>query len=473
MQVGESCVPDNPLFGEQCADGLSCKATLGIITDNLFTCFPSETDELYPDNVCFSLYSADLHDVATNLGTTMSYGAGSGAAAGVQVTAELGTVYDPDGCFGCYLTDCVGGTSDVEAGYSVCVGFYESMDAFQGPADVFVEEAGLGINFATMQITDVTNAELKGTADCLSLEANIAPFSVSYLECSTIVDTVGCRIDGELVPVTNNPPVALCNSPTACADPAACVVGASIDDGSFDPDGDPISVSQGPEGPYDIGEHLVMLTVSDQDGESSSCSGQVIVEDCSPPTITCPPDAFAECQGARRSVVDPGDATATDCSGVFITDPGPGSYPLGDTIVTYTAIDTWDNATSCNSVVSIADTTAPEISCNARNFSPPEAPISFGPTANDGCDEADIEITGVDCFKYTKGGKRVDKTESCGVDVNGRALTVFDSGGVGTNITWTVVATDPSGNRSAKHCQVSVEHPRERKADVPPADRSG
>jgi ribosomal protein S17 len=68
-------------------------------------------------------------------------------------------------------------------------------------------------------------------------------------------------------------------------------------------------------------------------------------------------------------------------------------------------------------------------------------------------------ITEFDCFKFTKKGKRIDKTESCMVAIDGDVVTIEDSGGVGDNITWTVVVSDGSGNTTAQTCVVTVENP--------------
>jgi hypothetical protein len=58
----------------------------------------------------------------------------------------------------------------------------------------------------------------------------------------------------------------------------------------------------------------------------------------------------------------------------------------------------------------------------------------------------------------------VDKTGSCVVQINGDTITIADSGGVGDNITWTVVASDGSGNTSSQTCALVVENPGRGKA---------
>jgi hypothetical protein len=83
----------------------------------------------------------------------------------------------------------------------------------------------------------------------------------------------------------NTPPVASCQNVTVDAGPT-CTATASVDKGSYDPDGDPITLTQSPAGPYSLGDTLVTLTVSDNRGGSSQCTGTVTVLDKTPPAIT-------------------------------------------------------------------------------------------------------------------------------------------------------------------------------------------
>lgn len=88
-------------------------------------------------------------------------------------------------------------------------------------------------------------------------------------------------------PPGNQPPKALCQSVTMATDPGLCSASSAlVDAGSFDPDGDPITLVQSPVGPYGLGTTTVTLTVTDNKGASDSCTATVTVVDQEPPIIS-------------------------------------------------------------------------------------------------------------------------------------------------------------------------------------------
>ena len=86
----------------------------------------------------------------------------------------------------------------------------------------------------------------------------------------------------------NLPPVAVCQDVSISADVncEATVTQDLVDNGSFDPDGDPITLSLDPPGPYQLGETTVTLTVEDDSGETDQCTATVTVVDATAPVIT-------------------------------------------------------------------------------------------------------------------------------------------------------------------------------------------
>ena len=86
----------------------------------------------------------------------------------------------------------------------------------------------------------------------------------------------------------NLPPVALCQNVTVNANESCegLVTAEQVNNNSSDPDGDPITLSLDPLGPYQLGETTVSLTVVDDKGESDECTAIITVVDGTPPVIT-------------------------------------------------------------------------------------------------------------------------------------------------------------------------------------------
>jgi hypothetical protein len=145
---------------------------------------------------------------------------------------------------------------------------------------------------------------------------------------------------GGCVAAANRPPVAKCHNVSV---PAVGCVGtpspASLDNGSYDPDGDPITFTLSPPGPYPLGTTTVELMVTDALGLSSSCVAQVEVADR--PTLHCPQNILVGNDSGQPSAVVNLPVTADSCSPVVVTcDPPTGSsFPVGVTTVTCNALN--------------------------------------------------------------------------------------------------------------------------------------
>jgi hypothetical protein len=90
--------------------------------------------------------------------------------------------------------------------------------------------------------------------------------------------------------VVNRPPIAVGKDIIVCADPGGCsanVAPGDVDDGSYDPDDDPITLELVPPGPYPLGANLVDLVVTDDKGESDTAQVVITVIDCEPPEAWC------------------------------------------------------------------------------------------------------------------------------------------------------------------------------------------
>jgi hypothetical protein len=110
---------------------------------------------------------------------------------------------------------------------------------------------------------------------------------------------------------------------------------------------------------YPLGETIVDIEITDVGNNVSHHSMSVNVIDTTPPSVTAPADITTEAT-APLTAIDIGQAQAWDAVGVQqLTNDGPGGYPVGDTIVTWSAIDAAGNKTTATQKVSVTDTTPP------------------------------------------------------------------------------------------------------------------
>jgi subtilisin family serine protease len=141
------------------------------------------------------------------------------------------------------------GTSQASPLSAACAALLLEADPTLTPAEI---EAAL--EASPTQVTDATNGLSFPRLDCLD--------------------------------ALNLPPVALCKDVTVPTDPGVCSTAlASVDDGSSDPEGGALLLEQSPPAPYPLGATNVVLTVTDPDGATSSCTATVTVVDAELPAL--------------------------------------------------------------------------------------------------------------------------------------------------------------------------------------------
>ncbi len=141
--------------------------------------------------------------------------------------------------------------------------------------------------------------------------------------------------------------------------------------------------------PSAVGTYSVTYDVSDAKGNAAETMTRTVrVTDTTAPVITAPDDETFEATATLTplSQSDYGIATSTDDTAVLgpsgqagpgtatttndtatISSNAPETFPLGDTIITWTATDTSGNKETAEQTITVIDTTAPEITLTGAN----------------------------------------------------------------------------------------------------------
>lgn len=112
------------------------------------------------------------------------------------------------------------------------------------------------------------------------------------------------------------------------------------------------------------GQYEITWAFDDKAGNTSYQTQLIIVQDDTPPVLTPPPSITVEQTSLDGTPATLGTATATDnCEGaVTLSDDAPEVFPLGETIVTFTASDESGNSAEQQVTVTVEDTTPPVLS---------------------------------------------------------------------------------------------------------------
>jgi len=195
----------------------------------------------------------------------------------------------------------------------------------------------------------------------------------------------------------NQPPMSKCTDVTVIAG-GSCNATASIDAGSFDPDGDSFTCVQSPLSPYALGTTSVKLTCTDSKSSSSNCSDNVIVQDKPAPAISCPlpttASAGASCKAPIPNVLA-GVSASDNCTVPAllgkVQSPLAGvQVGLGTTSIGVNVTDAASNTNSCSTSFTVVDTTAPTVVSSVAQpilWSPNHNLVNVGlsATASDNC----------------------------------------------------------------------------------------
>ncbi|MBK7239039.1 MAG: HYR domain-containing protein [Flavobacteriales bacterium] len=208
------------------------------------------------------------------------------------------------------------------------------------------------------------------------------------------------------VTVVDNQAPTLTDCPTdmnVSADANTCGALVTFDSPTFS---DNCTVTLSQTGPvsgsvFPIGDTPVQFIATDAAGHTATCSINVHVEDTSSPTFTyCPGTITATSDiGSCGAIVNYTPPEASDnCTLVLSVPPAVSSgsfFPVGTTMVTYTASDGINPTVECSFTVEVSDNQDPAIIDMPNNIDVTTDPNGCGatvtwvePTANDNCSAA-------------------------------------------------------------------------------------
>jgi hypothetical protein len=243
-------------------------------------------------------------------------------------------------------------------------------------------------------------------------------------------------------PEDNIDPVALCKDINIELDATgnASIVGGDIDNGSNDASGI-ASLVASPDAftCVDVGPNMVVLTVTDNYNNVSTCTATVMVGDNVPPVAICQPvtvELDASGNGAITTAdVDNGSNDACGIASLSLDDDSFTCADVAGQVVTMTVNDNNGNSSSCTANVTVNDNVLPEALCQnvtvqldaSGNGSTTAAAVDAG--SNDACDIQSVVLsqTAFDCTE---------------VGANAEVLTVTDVNGNVNSCNVTVTVED-------------------------------
>ena len=255
-------------------------------------------------------------------------------------------------------------------------------------------------------------------------------------------NTVQCTFDVILTDLT--PPVANCVAPFTVqlnANGQAFIKASDINDGSTDNCGiDTTSIDITDFDCSNVGDNTVTLTVTDVNGNSSTCTTTVTVEDTINPTANCAAPFSVQLDANGQASIKASDINdgSTDNCGIDTTSIDITDFDcsnVGDNTVTLTVTDVNGNSSTCTTTVTVEDTIAPVANC--------VAPFSIQLDAN-----GQAAITASDINDTS--------TDNCGIATTSIDITDFDCSNIGDN-TVTLTVTDVNGNPATCTTTVTVE----------------
>ena len=212
---------------------------------------------------------------------------------------------------------------------------------FETPIVAEIEEVLAAEQFKKLQELAYATAAAEAEAEAKTeAEAAAAAEAAAEAEAVAKAEAEAAAIPDTTKPIIS-PPEGVVVEATGSLTPVD--LGEAI---AMDENGIQLIVNNAPS-LFPLGSSTIIWTAIDKNGNSAFATQQVDVVDTTPPTISSIPDIVVEAIVPYDNIVELQEPTADDILGVIsITNDAPEFFPLGETIVTWTATDVGGNTAS-------------------------------------------------------------------------------------------------------------------------------
>ncbi|MDX2175694.1 MAG: HYR domain-containing protein [Candidatus Sumerlaeia bacterium] len=237
------------------------------------------------------------------------------------------------------------------------------------------------------------------------------------------------------------PPVALCQNVTVYLGPSGTgtTTAAAVDNGSNDACGiDTLVLSQTLFTGADLGVNPETLTVTDVNGNSSTCSANVTVLDIIPPDAVCQNITVDLTAGGSATItaaqVDGGSTDNVAIQSLAVSPNAFSCANVGPNTVVLTVTDTSGNTDTCTATVLIRDVTPPVAICR----------------------DVTVNLNGSGTGTTTPAAVNNGSNDACGIQSLALDVTSFDCADLFVPNPVVLTVTDNNGNTATCGANVTV-----------------
>lgn len=407
----------------------TCNATVTVIDSRTptITC-PSNITTSNDPGLCAAVVNFAA-TAADNCNTTISYSLSPGTTFVYGTTLVTATTTNNQGnTAGCSFTITV---EDTELPQAVCQDISLQVGC-TGNVSISPDqvEGGSTDNCGWANPLNVTPSVFNsGDAGANSVVLQVEDENANRSTCTATV-TVTVNADDDVAPTT------VCQNLTLVLDDQgnASITPEEVNNGSHDACGiASMTLSQSSFDCSDTGPNSVILTVTDNNGNVSSCQAQILVEDFTTPVAVCN-DVTVHLDESGTGSLIAGDIIEEWTDNCTDSPPLSGSVTMDCSDVGTTMITQGFGAPTCNFSITVIDNVAPTALCQ-------DVTVFLDASGNGSITPADVDN---------------GSTDACGVASKVLSQSSFTCSGIGLNIV-AMTVTDNNGNSSNCIANIRVE----------------